>query len=362
MASKPTNLGLVGLSAGGSWLSRAHLPFLKNTPDYKIVALQNSSKASAEKSRNTYDLSQNISCYGDIQALVDDKNVDLVVVSVKVPHHYELIKPPLEAKKDVFSEWPLAANLKEAEELTTLAKQQGVKTVVGLQARQDPSVRKAKEMVANGELGDILGTTMFGHGFVFGPTATPDYVYLFPLENGANLLTIPFGHAVDALCWVVGEFSDLQATLKNTRPKLKVNEEMKEKSSHDQIAVQGTLANGGGVASVVYQGGSSQTGKNFYWEISGTKGTLVLEAPMGNVQMFHPTLSFVKAEDGAVLGEVKVDWEKREDFSLNVETAWNALLGKGDGSVTTFEDALLRHKMIDAIYRSNDSGQRERYL
>ena len=362
MTSKPTNLGLVGLSAGGSWLSRSHLPFLKNSPDYKIVALQNSSKASAEKSRDAYDLSKDTSCYGDIRSLVNDQNVDFVVVSVKVPHHYELIKPALAAKIDVFSEWPLAANLKEAEELTALAKQQGVKNVVGLQARQDPSVRKAKEMVSNGELGDILATTMFGHGLLFAPTATPEYEYTFPIENGANLLTIPFGHAVDALCWVVGEFSDLQATLGNTRPKIEVNGEMKPKTSHDQIAVQGTLANGGGVASVVYQGGTSKTGKNFYWEISGTKGTLVLEAPMGHVQMFHPKLSFVKAEDGAVLEEVKVDWDKRENFSLNVESAWNALLGKGDGSVTTFEDALLRHKMMEAIYRSNDSGKREKYL
>ena len=346
-------------------MSRSHLPFLKSSPDYRIVALQNSSKASAEKSRDAYALSNDISCYGDIQSLVDDKDVDLVVVGVKVPHHYELIKPALEAKKDVFSEWPLAANLEEAEELTTLAKRQGVRNIVGLQARQDPSVRKAKEMVANGQLGEILSTTMFGHGLLYGPTATPDYVYTFPIENGANLVTIPFGHAVDALCWVVGEFSDLQATLKNMRPNLKVigeQEEMKEKTSHDQIAVQGTLQKGNGVASVVYQSGTSKTGKNFYWEISGTKGTLVLEAPMGHVQMFHPTLRFVKAEDGAVLEEVKVDWEKRENFSLNVESAWNAFVGKSDGSVTTFEDALLRHKMIDAIYRSNESGRRESYL
>jgi predicted dehydrogenase len=83
-----------------------------------------------------------------------------VVVSVKTPEHYRLAKPALEAKKDVFVEWPLGANLKQAEELTGLAKAQGVKNIIGLQARQEPTILKAKEMVAAGKLGDILGTTV----------------------------------------------------------------------------------------------------------------------------------------------------------------------------------------------------------
>ena len=80
-----------------------------------------------------------------------------------MPQHYDLIRPALEAGKDVFCEWPLARNDKEAEELTALAKEKGVRTMVGLQARQNPSILKAKELVESGKLGKILGTTMFGH-------------------------------------------------------------------------------------------------------------------------------------------------------------------------------------------------------
>jgi predicted dehydrogenase len=84
-------------------------------------------------------------------------------VSVNVPQHYDLIRPALEAGKDVFSEWPLARNVKEAEELVQLAKEKGVRTMVGLQARQNPSILKAKEIVASGKIGKVLGTTMYGH-------------------------------------------------------------------------------------------------------------------------------------------------------------------------------------------------------
>ena len=45
--------------------------------------------------------------------------------------------------------------------LTTLAML--LRTMVGLQARQNPSILKTKEIVESGKLGKILGTTMFGH-------------------------------------------------------------------------------------------------------------------------------------------------------------------------------------------------------
>jgi predicted dehydrogenase len=137
------------------------LPYLQQSSLYKISALQNSSEASAEASAKKHSL--DVATYGDPTAIAKDPNVDIVAVSVNVPEHYDLIKPALEAGKDVFCEWPLARNLAEAEEVTNLAKEKGVRTMGGLQARQNPSILKAKEIVASGKLGKILGTTMFGH-------------------------------------------------------------------------------------------------------------------------------------------------------------------------------------------------------
>lgn len=352
-----------------SWAVKAHIPYLVETPHYSITAMQNSSQASAEKAIEDHGIPGKIATYGDPESIAADPNVDLVAVSVKVPLHARLLKPALEAKKDVFVEWPLAANLREAEELTALAKAKGVKTIVGLQARQDSSVRRAREIVQSGELGQIISTTMQGAGGVFKESIDSSLEYLLPIENGANMVTIPVGHAVDALCYVLGEFQDLQATLANNFPKVKVvDAEGKvlrtvEKTSHDWMGVSGNLVNGG-VANIVYEGGNSLTGKSFYWEIIGTEGALVLEGPHGHVQMFHPTLKIVKrGGKEAKLEEVKVEVSSKPmDFTFNTGKAWNAFVGQGDGSWATFEDAVVRHKMIDAIYRSNESGKRESYL
>ncbi|EXJ75712.1 uncharacterized protein A1O5_00219 [Cladophialophora psammophila CBS 110553] len=186
-------------------------------------------------------------------------------------------------------------------------------------------------------------------------------------EHGANLITIPAGHAMDALCYVFGEMTDLQAKLATRRPTMTIVDPSGKvlrtvnKTSHDWMSVTGTLERGGGVATVVYQGGISDTGKDFYWEINGTKGNLVLESPNGHIQMFHPTIKFAKAGAGAAQLK-EIDGEPATDFAYNVGKAWDALMGEGDGSVVTFEDALLRHRMIDAMYRSNEKGTRESLL
>lgn len=204
---------------------------------------------------------------------------------------------------------------------------------------------------------------------IFGPTIHEGFLYALPIEAGANLVTIPFGHAIDALCYVLGEIKDISATVTNFRPELQLLDgegspvRKVTKTAHDQVSINALLVNGGGLVDVTYAPGLSRTGRDFYWEINGTEGSLVLEGRKmgGHVQMFQPTVKF--ATDSEELEEIEV--EKAADFSFNVGKAWDALAGVGldkGYSVTTFEDALLRHKMIEAIYRSADSGTRQNYL
>jgi hypothetical protein len=57
--------------------------------------------------------------------------------------------------------------------------------------------------------------------------------------------------------------------------------------------------------------------------------------------------------------------EKATDFSFNVGKTWDAWSGVGldqGYSLTTWDDALVRHEMTDAIYRSAACGTRENYL
>jgi len=127
--------------------------------------------------------------------LANDSTIDLVVVSVNVEKHLELAKPALEKKKDVFVEWPLAASLSQAEELSKLANVAGVRTLVGLQARADPLVARAKGIVDSGQIGKVVHSSAW-----IGTSITPVQTWLAGGEywlnhkSGGNDFFILFGH------------------------------------------------------------------------------------------------------------------------------------------------------------------------
>lgn len=290
-----------------------------------------------------------------------------------------MLKPALLAGKDVFTEWPLARTLVEAEEFVALAKEKNLRTLVGLQARQSPAILKAKELIEQGKLGKVLGTQMFGHGVGWGAMC-PDFMqYSLDKENGATLASIPFLHAVDALCFVLGEIESLNAVMKNTLPEIMLVDmgfqpiKTVPKTADDWVSITGTLASGGAV-DVTYVGGFSRTDRNFCWEINGTEGSLVLKAAVGHVQTCEPTLEYIDQIGKRATIEVEKSELVRDepyihpgDLAFNVGRAWDAWAGdktaKGKGAnVVTFEDALLRMKMLDAIYRSAEEGTRQTYI
>ncbi|MYW02808.1 Gfo/Idh/MocA family oxidoreductase, partial [Streptomyces sp. SID3343] len=212
---------------------------------------------------------------------------------VKVPHHRELVHTALSAGKSVLCEWPLGNGLAEAEDMAHRARSRAVPTVVGLQARSHPALAYARDLVADGYVGEVLSTTVVGSGGAWGATVGPADHYVLDAANGATLLTIPFSHTLDALASVLGEPEDLRIRLASRRTSVVDTEtgQPVPMTAADQVVASGRLP-GGAVATFHYRGGMSR-GTNFRWEINGTEGDLVLTAPVG-----HPQLSPVTLEGG----------------------------------------------------------------
>lgn len=97
----PIRIGFIGLSSDdAAWSAVAHLPYLRQSDRYVLVAVLNSSVTSAQKSIEFNKLDPTTKAYGDPEAFARDPKIDLVVCSVRVDRHYQLIKPSLEAGKD----------------------------------------------------------------------------------------------------------------------------------------------------------------------------------------------------------------------------------------------------------------------
>lgn len=198
----PIRVGLIGLGAKeaglvsvGSWSASALLPSFLLSPHYELVAVCNSTVESARRSIEFHKLGSTVKAYGNPEDIANDPNVDLVAVSINVQRHYAVTKPALLAKKQVFVEWPLGASTAEAEELTKLAKDAHLKTVVGTQFLSDPAFAKLKELVDSGVIGKITSTEAqiapnYGPPDVWGYDAT----YYLDLKTGGNEFHIAMAH------------------------------------------------------------------------------------------------------------------------------------------------------------------------
>jgi len=91
--------------------------------------------------------------FGDVFA---DPSVEAVVIATPVPTHYQLARAALGAGKHVFVEKPPAMRAGEMEELVRLAEERGLVLMPGHLLLYHPGVRKLKELVDSGDLGDVL--------------------------------------------------------------------------------------------------------------------------------------------------------------------------------------------------------------
>ena len=88
--------------------------------------------------------------------LLNSQDVDAVVIATPVSTHARLAREALLANKHVLVEKPLAATSKEAEDLMHIADQQQRVLMVGHTFLYNPAVRALRELVQNGDLGDIF--------------------------------------------------------------------------------------------------------------------------------------------------------------------------------------------------------------
>ena len=364
-AGRRIRVGIIGANPDRGWAAQAHIPALKSlSDDFEITALSTSRRESADAAGKRFGVPL---AFDNHQDLVNSGAVDVVAVTVKVPYHLELATAALGAGKAVYCEWPLGNGLNEADTLAALARKKGVLAVAGLQGRSAPSVAYVHDLIKQGYVGDVLSTTLIGSGMGWGPTVEPYNAYLNDKKNGATMLSIALGHASDALCHCLGEVRQLTATMTGRRPSFTIagTGESRPMTTDDQVCVTGLLEDGAAF-SIHYRGGRSR-GTNLLWEINGTEGDLQLSADGGQAQIFEMTVHGGKGAQSSL--EVlpvpeRYRWSPPQSPgpSTNVAQAYARFARdyrEGTHLCPTFDDAVTRHRMLNAIETAAATGQRQ---
>ncbi|KAF7192796.1 Dehydrogenase aclE, partial [Pseudocercospora fuligena] len=339
---------------------------------FEIRALLNSSVDAAKRAIEYYNLPPDTKAYGSADDLAKDGDIDLVVCTTRVDVHYDTVKPSVEAGKAVFVEWPLAENVQRATELADLARKSGSLTLVGIQARVGPVAVKLRELLGSREVGKVLSSSVQA----FSPYSNRESVseglaYFLDKAVGGNPITIAFGHMIDFVHSVIGEFESSNSHVQIQHPEQAIiGTDGKEKTRHtsdvpDLLSLHGTLQPSTSVAKgasliVNFRKGPPFPGTlPFVWTINCEKAEIRITSERGPFLQSESNSYPVPIElHDFASGEVKkVEWHW-EDWqevigarSRNIGKLYD-LYAEGKleaASCATFDSAVWRHKQLDRI-------------
>jgi predicted dehydrogenase len=186
-------------------------------------------------------------------------------------------------------------------------------------------------------------------------------------------LTITGGHQIDALCYCLGEFRELAAFVVSQRDSILAEDvgAVVAKTSPDQLVVNGIIGGivgDGAVVSFQIRGGMAR-GTEFLFEIHGDAGDLVLTATT-RASMQRQELRVQGAQGaGTALVDLPIPDKYRwvpeavpQGSPYNVAQLYEKLadsIRTGKPASPDFSAAVTRHRLIDAIVRASDTGQKQ---
>jgi predicted dehydrogenase len=145
----------IGFLGTGFMGQIAHLANYVQIPECKVVSLAEVRSKLGRKVASYYHIPT--VCNSHEELLADD-SIDAVIASQPYHRNYYLGRQVLESGKHLFTEKPMAANLKDAKELVSLAKAKKLKYAVGFMKRYDPGIQLSQKVLANFNKNNELGS------------------------------------------------------------------------------------------------------------------------------------------------------------------------------------------------------------
>lgn len=351
-------LGVAVVGAGPDhWSGTAHIPALQAQDGVRLQALVTSSPDSAARAAQRW----GVPATSELRRVLEDDEVDAVTVTVRVPHHAEIVGSALAAGKHVYCEWPLARDTAEARTLAALAGDRPDRVhLAGLQGRFSPELRTAAGMIAEGRIGRPLTANVrvyLSHGIQRRPAHR---AHLRHATVGATVLTILGGHVLDMVQRVLGSATASTARIWPAVPEfvLDTGERLPRDAPDNVVALLDTGHGDDRVPTAVHL---SQTAaaQGFAMDVHGTEGTLHLSAAgqpqFGGLGLAVTPLgasvpSTVEPRRGLPYASALPAGHPGQ----NVASAYAAMAhavrsGERDPLLPGFDQAVALHELLDAV-------------
>lgn len=184
----------------------------------------------------------------DWRDIVQDPNVDVVDICTPNFLHKEIALAAIANGKHVYSEKPLALTATDAKLMYEAAKQAGVKTLVGFNYIKNPTTQLAREIIANGEIGEVIHFYGTHNEDYLANKNTPLDWHCVKEKAGLGALGDLAAHIVQMSQYLLGQdihsvIGDMQTVIK-TRPNPNNLQERLAVENEDQATALVRFANG----------------------------------------------------------------------------------------------------------------------
>lgn len=285
--------GIIGFGVQGSLYAKliSTVPGLKR--DAELVAICDIDEKKREKAKNKYPSAK---IYDDFKALIDSKNIDVVMVEVPHYHHAEMAIYALEHGTNVICDKPAGVYTKQVREMNEVAeKHPGLLFSMMYNQRTNPLYRYAKKAIETHDIGDVARIVWIVTDWYRNQRYYDSGGWRGTWNGeGGGVLTNQCPHQLDLFTWLAGQPISVQATVSTINRNISVENDV---TAYCKFA--------GGATGVLITSTHDYPGTNRL-EITGTKGKIVIEKG----KLVHTRLSLTEAEynanpDKPVVSETK---------------------------------------------------------
>jgi predicted dehydrogenase len=312
---------------------RKVIPAMQKGEWTEVVAIASRDRKKAEAAARSLKIPR---AYGSYEDLLADPGIEAVYIPLPNHLHVPWTARAAEAGKHVLCEKPISLSAEEARQLLSVRERTGVKIGEAFMVRTHPQWLRTREWIRSGRIGDLRSITGFFSYFNRDP------------QNVRNVYDYGGGALLDVGCYPVntsrfmfGEEPQRALGLVERDPEWKVDRltsAILQFPSGQSIFTCSTQL-------VLYQ----------RMQFLGTKGRIEIEIPF-NAPPDTPCRIFL--DDGRdVSGSgVREEYvEACDQYTIQGDAFSKAIRGRGEVPVG-LEDAIANMSVIDAIFRSAESG------
>ncbi len=335
--TKQIGFGIVG----GGMIGKVHAEAISAIPGAHVVAVFGRNEARASELATRY----GATAYTDYAAFLAQPGLAIVNVCSPSGLHLEHGQAAAAAGKHVLVEKPIEIDLERTDALITACEQAGVKLGVIFQSRFLPAVQKIKAAVEAGKLGKL----MLGDAYIKWYRAPEYYAEgswhgKLALDGGGALINQAI-HTIDLLRWVMGPVAAAQA--------------MKSALRYPHIEAEDTLVGNlqfqNGALGVVVAATSVKPGFKRRLEISGERGTIILDGDEITVWDIEGEVSAAESAEQVTDGSSNPAAISTEGHRRQIEDMMHAVLENREPIVNGYEGRKSL-EVVAALYRATQTG------